>query len=152
MLEHLVPTELLSQLRDWAAQWWEQRSDPIVDRLVRGLLSVEPVTEAAATLLQRSDIGDDRLRDGHLRLVELVGRYERTADVLKKIVKNITRLLGPAVALFAVAGPWLYGAGTLGYLLALGAAIWIARDYLDSGAVVERVPGVRAILDAMTPP
>ena len=41
---------------------------------------------------------------------------------------------------------WLYGIGAVGYLLALGAGVWVGRDYLDTGGLAAAIPGVRAIL------
>jgi hypothetical protein len=145
-LQRLIPGEFVGALRDWAKQWWDQHADPVVDRVVRGLLGAEGVKTAARDALARPGLSDDRLRSGYDRLVEVDERHERTIETVRKIVRILTRLVGPLAALFAAVAAWLYGIGAVGYLLALGAGVWVGRDYLDTGGLAAAIPGVRAIL------
>jgi hypothetical protein len=149
-LERLVPAEFVGKLRQWATEWWEQRADPVLDRVVRRLLGTEGVQTAARAALARPGLAEDRLRMGYDRLVELDERHERMTDTVRRIVQVLTKIVGPLAAAFAAVAAWLYGAGAVGYLLALGTAVWVGRDYLDTGALVEVVPGVRAILGQVT--
>ena len=149
-LEDLVPESIREQIRQWATDWWENKADPFLDELVRRLLSVQVLTTAAETALSGSGATDGALRTGYDRLVELDARHGRVAELLGKIVRVLTRLVGPLAALFGAVAAWLYGMGAAGYLLALGAAVWIGRDYLDTGALVEVVPGARTIIEEAT--
>lgn len=149
-LEDLVPESIREQIWRWAADWWENKADPFLDKLVRRLLSVELLTSAAETALGRSGATDEGLRTGYERLVELDARHSRVAELLGKVVRVLTKLVGPLAALFGAVAAWLYGIGAAGYLLALGAGIWVGRDHLDTGALVERVPGARTIIEEAT--
>jgi hypothetical protein len=149
-LEDLVPESIREQIRQWAADWWENKADPFLDKLVRRLLSVELLTTAAEAALGRGGGTDDALRTGYERLVELDARHGRVAELLGKIVRVLTKLVGPLAALFGAVAAWLYSIGAAGYLLALGAGVWVGRDHLDTGALVERVPGARTIIEEAT--
>jgi hypothetical protein len=149
-LERLVPTEALGKLRQWAGEWWEQRADPALDRVVRGLLGAEGVQTAAREALTRPGYAEDRLRTGYVRLVELDERHERTIVTIRRIVRVLTKIVGPLAVVLTAVTAWLYSIGAVGYLLALGAAVWVGRDYLDSGALVQVVPGMRTILHEAT--
>ena len=149
-LERLIPGEFVGTLRQWANEWWEQHADPVVDRAVRSLLGAEGVLTAAREALARPGLVEDRLRSGYDRLVQLDERHERTTETVRKIVRILTRIVGPLAAVFAAVAVWLYGIGAVAYLLALGAAVWLGRDYLGAGALVNVVPGVRAILTEVT--
>jgi hypothetical protein len=149
-LERLVPSQVLDKVREWAKEWWEQHSEPMVDRVARTLLGAEKLHPELQSALARPSLAEERLRDGYARLVELEQRHERTTETVRKIVAALTKIVGPLAALFAAAAAWLYGIGAAGYLLALGVGVWLGRDYLDTGALVERVPGVRAILGEAT--
>lgn len=149
-LEQLMPGEFVGKLREWAKEWWEKRADPVLDRVVRGLLGAEAVQAAAREAIARPGLAEDRLRAGYNQLVELDERHERTTETVRKIVRVLTRIVGPLAATFAAVAAWLYGIGAVGYLLALGAAVWVGRDYLDTGALVDVVHGVRTILAEVT--
>jgi len=149
-LQRLVPAEVTEKLREWATQWWDRRGDALIDRLARTMLSVEGLEAAARAALARPGLVDDRLRAGYDRLAELDACYARASGLIATIVSVLRRIVGPLAGLFGAVAVWLYGIGALGYLLALGAAVWVGRDHLDTGALVEVVPGVRAILDEAT--
>jgi hypothetical protein len=149
-LQRLVPSQVIEKVREWAKEWWEQRNEPVLDRVARALLGTERLQPELQAALAKSGLAEDRLRKGYVQLVELEERHERTTETIRKIVSALTKIVGPLAALFAAAAAWLYGVGAVGYVLALGAGIWLGRDYLDTGALVERVPGIRAILGEAT--
>jgi hypothetical protein len=148
-LQGLVPSELADKVRQWASEWWDQQADPFLDRLVRRLLSVDSLRPALDAALAKPGLADERLRAGFGQLVELNARHERAAKLIRSIMRVLTKLV-PLAGLIAAVAIWLYGAGGLGFLLALGTAIWLGRDHLDTGALVEVVPGLRVILAEAT--
>jgi hypothetical protein len=147
-LVRLVPAALRDQLQSWAAQWWEQRVEATAEHVVRSLLAVDAATAAARTALAES-VTPAKVGEAQGSLADLDGRHRRVIGIVNRIVTAITTLVGPLAAMFAAAAAWLYGAGAAGLLLALGAAIWFGRDYLDSGIIGDRVPGVRTILTGL---
>lgn len=149
-LEQLVPAALVEQLRQWAREWWEQRADSFLDRVARALLAADELDPVVAAAFARSGLADERLRTGYHRLVELDRQHERVTDTLRRIVRALARILGPVAALLAAAAAWLYGVGVLGYMLALGCAVWVGRDYLGTGRLIEVVPGIRTIVEEAT--
>jgi len=148
-LQRLVPAELATKVRQWAKEWWDKGADPLLDRLVRVLLSADALQPAIEAAFARPELVDDRLRAGWDQLVELNARHERTTKTIRSIVR-ILRKIVPLAALIAAVAAWLYGMGALGFVLALGTAVWLGRDHLDTGALIEVVPGVRKILAEAT--
>jgi hypothetical protein len=144
-LRQLVPEAMRKELRELIERWWGDRGDRALEIAARGLLAVSEVESAAAGVLTRR-LADARLRGATFKLVKLSVRHERTTEIMNRILRTLSSLLGPLAQTFAAAAAWLYGAAALGCLSAVGAAVWIGQDSLDTGGVWERIPGVRTIL------
>jgi hypothetical protein len=152
-LTELVPENLREQVRAWAKDLWEQRGASLLDALVRRVLSVAElqaaITQAVASIERRDDL-DPALQNSAARLLELDERHSRITKLIERIVGALSRLIGPVVTAFPPAAPWVYSSGGGGMVTALGASVWIGRDYLDAGVPFERVPGVRTLLSDAT--
>ena len=143
-LERLVPDAIRSEVRKLADRWRGSWAGGGVEGATRALLGVGKVESAARqALAQRLD--DARLRAGAGKLDELVARHDRTTQVVDRILRVLHALLGPLAAIFAAAA-WLYGAAAVAYVAAAVAVLWFGRDCLDTGYVLDRIPGVQAIL------
>jgi hypothetical protein len=153
-LARLVPEKLREQVREWARKWWKQRGEAFFDRTVRKALSVAELEAAIKTAVeaaqQRDDLPEGPLRQGVSRLLEIDERHSRVTKVIERIVGALSRLIGPLVTLVPVGAPWIYLSGGGGLITALGIAVWIGRDYLDTGVPLERVQGIRTILTTAT--
>jgi hypothetical protein len=93
---------------------------------------------------------DESLRRGAGSLRELDERHKRLMSVIERIVDGLSRLIGPLVAFFPAATPWIYGSAGGGLVAALGITVWVGRDYLDTGVPFDRVEGVRLIVASAT--
>ncbi len=153
-LARLVPQKLREQVREWAENWWKQREGSVFDSVVRKALSAAEldvtIKAALEAVQQRDDIPEGALRHGVSRLLEIDERHSRVIKVIERVVGALSRLIGPLVALVPVGAPWFYLSGGGGLLTSLGIAVWIGRDYLDTGVPFERVQGIRTILAAAT--
>lgn len=153
-LAKLAPEKLRKQVQAWAKEWWEQRADAIFTGVVRRALSVaelEAVMKATVdSARQKPHRLEGQLQEGASRLLELDERHARLTKVIERIVSVLSRLIGPLVALVPAGAPWIYLSGGGGLLTAIGVAVWVGRDYLDTGVPFEQVLGVRAVLATVT--
>jgi hypothetical protein len=149
-LEELLPKDVRDKLRDWANDWWRERREALGHRLVAAMLSVGALQQLVQDAVRRTDLAPQRLATACDRLGELDARHDKVVGTIGRIVRVLTKLVGPLALLLAAATAWLYAAGALTYLLAFGAAIWLSRDYLDTGALLDRVPGIRTIVREAT--
>jgi hypothetical protein len=153
-LAKLVPEELRKQVREWAKEWWKQHGEGVFNRVVRKALSVAQLEAAMKAAVeaarQRTDLPEGPLRQGVSHLLEIDERHSRVTKVIERIISALSRLIGPLVALVPAGALWIYLSGGGGLLTAFGAAVWIGRDYLDTGVPFERVPGVRTVLTTAT--
>lgn len=149
-LAGLVSAELLSQVREWAKQWWEQHVEGVFDGVIRRALSVAGLEAAMKTTLaaarQRPELPDGPLLQGISRLQEIDERHSRVIKIIGRIVSALSRLIGPLVALLPAAALWIYLSGGGGLLTALGVAVWVGRDSLGTGVPFGRAQGVGAVL------
>jgi hypothetical protein len=152
-LTRLVPERMRSVVVEWATQWWGRHGANQVSHAVRSALSVdeldrqiaEDVTQVRAEMQARPA---DRLRRGSDDLAALADRHTRLTKMIDRIAKALSRVMGPLIALFPPAAASVYITGGSGLLAAVGIAIWVGRDYLDSDVPFARVDGVRTILTA----
>lgn len=144
-LERLVPDAIRDELRKLANRWRREWEGGIVEVTARRLLGVSEV-ESAATQAFAQGLEDSKLRAAASELDELSARHERMTTMVNRILRVLDSLLGPLVAVFAVAAAWLCGAAAFAYVGALVAALWIGRDCLDTAQVWDRIRGVRTIL------
>lgn len=157
-LEEMVPESLRGEIRRLARRWWEEQnavtedSDPfVVEAVARHLLGVDDVEEAVAGMPIRM-VTEQRLRAATISLEALSDWHQRVTHIMIGIVRDFAKLLGTFVGGgVSETAAWLRNAAALGLVSALGAALWIGGGYLHTRLPGERIPGVRSILDELTP-
>lgn len=149
-LGDLVPAEIRDPVKAWVRQWWDDHVDGILHTNVRRALGVAQVETAMSSAEVRPRPAEDLLSRAVTELDRIDSGHTGATKVIDRIVAVLSRLIGPLALLQTAAAPWVYAAGGFGLLLAFGAAVWIGRDYLDTGTLLDRVTGVRAVLRQVT--
>jgi hypothetical protein len=141
-LQRLIPEPLREFAVETARKWWDASGAEAVSRRI---LAVDELKQRASVVLAGT-LDDGRLREGIDALDQLDSRHGKTTDTIKRILGVLGSLLGPLVATFTAAAAWLYAAAAAGFFAAVAGAVWIGRDFFDTGAGWERVDGAQRIL------
>lgn len=144
-LQRLIPEPLRGLVLDTARKWWDKSG---VKGFSRQMLAVDEL-EKRATEVLAGTLDDSRLREAIDALGLLDSRHAKATDTIIRILGVLGSLLGPLVATFAAAAAWLYAAAAAGFFAAVAGAVWIGRDFLDTGAGWERVDGAQQILTGL---
>ena len=148
-LTDLLPSGARDLAERLAGEWWTEHGADVRRDVVSRLTGAHTVR--AAFDADQAPSGDPaRLSRARVELKELAERFEGVASGLRAVVRALAGAVAVAAVIAAVVAAvagWLPLAAAAGYLAAAGAAVVIARDYLDTGGFFARVKGVQCILD-----
>jgi hypothetical protein len=146
-LFELMPDQLKAAARAEARKWWGDDSDGVEQVAVARLIAAQRVRLTLQNL-NLASVDPERLERASALLRELATRFERVSQAFRRVMQALAAAVAVAafVAVVVAVGSWLPLAAAVGYLLAAGSVILVARDYLDTGGLLSRVDGVQQIL------